>query len=128
MTGDPRATGVGGVFFRSADPEALYRWYEQHLGLRRDGDTAVVLRWADDRSSGSTVFAIFPLDTGYFGRSGQPFMVNLRVHDLDGLLARLAADGVEIDPRREDFPYGRFAWIVDPDGNRVELWEPPASG
>jgi catechol 2,3-dioxygenase-like lactoylglutathione lyase family enzyme len=128
MTGDPRATGVGGVFFRSADPEALYRWYEQHLGLRRDGDTAVVLRWADDSPSGSTVFAIFPLDTGYFGPGGRPFMVNLRVRDLDGLLTQLATDGIEIDPRREDYPYGRFAWIVDPDGNRVELWEPPASG
>ena len=64
----------------------------------------------------------------YFGPGGQAFMVNFRVHDLDGLLARLAADGVKIDPRREDYPYGRFAWIVDPDGNRVELWEPPASG
>jgi catechol 2,3-dioxygenase-like lactoylglutathione lyase family enzyme len=128
MTGGPRATGVGGAFFGSADPEALYRWYEQHLGLRRDGDTAVVLRWADDSPRGSTVFAIFPLDTGYFGPSGQRFMVNLRVHDLDGLLRRLAADGIAIDPRREDFPHGRFGWIVDPDGNRVELWEPPASG
>ena len=128
MTDGPRATGIGGVFFRSADPEALYRWYERHLGLRREGDTAVVLRWADDAPTGSTVFAIFPRDTSYFGPSGQQFMVNVRVHDLDGLLARLAAEGVTIDPRREDYPYGRFAWIVDPDGNRVELWEPPASG
>ena len=87
-----------------------------------------MLRWADDRASGSTVFAIFPADTTYFGPGGQAFMVNIRVHDLDGLLAQLAADGIWIDPRREDFPYGRFAWIVDPDGNRVELWEPPASG
>ena len=128
MTLGPRGTGIGGVFIRSADPEALYRWYERHLGLRRDGDTAVVLRWADDGASGSTVFAIFPADTTYFGPGGQSFMVNIRVHDLDGLLARLAAEGVTIDPRRENFPYGRFAWIVDLDGNRVELWEPPALG
>jgi len=128
MTDTPRATGVGGVFFRAADPEALHRWYEQHLGLRRDGDTAVVLRWADDSASGSTVFAIFPHDTDYFGKNGQSFMVNFRVNDLDALLARLAADGVDVDPHREDQPYGRFAWIVDPEGNRVELWEPPASG
>ncbi len=128
MTLGPRGTGVGGVFFRSTDPEALYRWYERHLGLRRDGDTAVVLRWADESAGGSTVFAIFPADTTYFGPGGQSFMVNIRVHDLDGLLAQLAADGIWIDPRREDFPYGRFAWIVDLDGNRVELWEPPASG
>jgi catechol 2,3-dioxygenase-like lactoylglutathione lyase family enzyme len=128
VAGDPRATGIGGVFFRSPDPERLYRWYERHLGIRRDGDTAVVLRWADDSPAGSTVFAIFPSDTSYFGPDGQSFMVNFRVHDLDGLLARLAAAGVKIDPRREDFPYGRFAWIVDPDGNRVELWEPPAAG
>ena len=128
MTLGPRGTGIGGVFIRSADPEALYRWYERHLGLRRDGDTAVVLRWADDGPSGSTVFAIFPADTTYFGTGGQTFMVNIRVHDLDGLLTRLADEGVWIDPRREDFPYGRFAWIADLDGNRVELWEPPALG
>jgi predicted enzyme related to lactoylglutathione lyase len=95
--------------------------------LRRDGDEAVVLHWADDGPSGSTVFAIFPRDTSYFGPGGQQFMVNLRVHDLDGLLTRLAAEGVTIDPRRKDLPYGQFGWIVDPDGNRVELWEPPAS-
>lgn len=127
MSEGPRATGIGGVFFRSADPDALYRWYERHLGLRRDGDEAVVLRWADDAPSGSTVFAIFPRDTSYFGPGGQQFMVNLRVRDLDGLLTRLAAERVAIDPRREDFSYGRFAWIVDPEGNRVELWEPPPS-
>ena len=101
MTDGPRATGVGGVFLRSADPEALYLWYERHLGLRRAGDTAVVLRWADDSPSGSTVFAIFPRDTSYFGTGRQPFMVNLRVRDLDGLLIRLAAAGVQIDPRRD---------------------------
>ncbi|MEA2660785.1 MAG: hypothetical protein QOH08_357 [Chloroflexota bacterium] len=128
MNDGPRVTGVGGVFFRSSDPERLYQWYERHLGLRREGDSAVVLRWADDGPTGSTVFAIFPSDTEYFGSSGREFMVNLRVRDLDGLLRRLAAEGVQIDPRREAFPYGRFAWITDPDGNRVELWEPPASG
>ena len=74
MTGGPRGTGIGGVFFRSPDPEALYRWYQRHLGLRRDGDTAVVLRWADDGASGSTVFAIFPADTTYFGPGTQSFM------------------------------------------------------
>jgi predicted enzyme related to lactoylglutathione lyase len=127
MSADQRATGVGGVFFRSADPESPYRWYERHLGLRREGDSAVVLRWAGDSPAGSTVFAIFPRDSDYFGPRGQPFMVNLRVRDRDGLLGHVSAEGIEIDPQRADVPYGRFAWIVDPDGNRVELWEPPAS-
>ena len=117
-------TGIGGVFFRSPDPERSYAWYEKHLGLRRS-DGAVVLQYADD-PTGSAVFAIFPHDTGYFGPGGQQFMLNLRVRDLDALLARLRADGVEVDPNVETAPYGRFAWIVDVDGNRVELWEPTA--
>lgn len=75
-----------------------------------------------------TVFAHFPLDTGYFGDGAQTCMVNFRVDNLDRLLAKLAGADVRIDPKREDHPYGRFAWIWDPEGNRVELWEPLAEG
>ena len=119
-----RVTGVGGVFFRSKDPETLYGWYERHLGIRREPDGSVLFRWGE---SGETVWAIFPQDTEYFGLSGQSFMINFRVDDLDTLLVSLESEGVEILPNRETLPYGKFAWIIDPDGNRVELWEPPGS-
>ena len=72
-----------------------------------------------------TVWAVFPRDTTYFGAGPQTCMLNYRVDDLDALLTALAADGVTIDPHRENADYGRFAWIVDPEGNRIELWEPP---
>jgi predicted enzyme related to lactoylglutathione lyase len=120
-----RATGIGGVVFRPIDPEALYRWSERHLGLKRETDSAVILPYAAD-PTGSAVLAIFPSDTTYFGRSGQASMINLRVRDLDALLSRLRADGVEVGPDIEALPFGRFAWIVDADGNRVELGEPTA--
>jgi predicted enzyme related to lactoylglutathione lyase len=117
-----RVTGIGGVFFHSRDPEALYRWYERHLGITREPDGSVVFRRAEP---GETAFAIFPHDTTYFGPSGQSFMINFRVDDLDALLSTLAAEGVDIDPKREEYPFGKFAWIVDPDGNRIELWQRP---
>jgi predicted enzyme related to lactoylglutathione lyase len=120
-----RVTGIGGIFFRSSDPESLYQWYERHLGITRQPDGSVLFRWGE---SGETAWAIFPQDTPYFGPSGQSFMINFRVDDLDTLLSTMESAGVEIDPNREEFPYGKFAWIVDPDGNRIELWEPPLVG
>jgi catechol 2,3-dioxygenase-like lactoylglutathione lyase family enzyme len=123
-----RVTGIGGVFFKSKDPEKLGAWYEKHLGLRREPagtGVAVTFPWRDDHGGdGMTVWSIFPSDTKYFEPSHSGFMVNFRVADLDGLLELLRAEGVEVDPHREDYDYGRFAWIMDPDGNRVELWEP----
>jgi len=124
-----RVTGLGGVFFKSDNPEKLYAWYEKHLGMQRvlDGSSAV-FEWrdvADAEKKGMTVWSLFPRDTKYFEPSRSPFMINYRVDDLDGLLEALKKEGVEIDPRREDFDYGRFAWITDPEGNRIELWEPP---
>ncbi len=123
-----RVTGLGGVFFQADDPERLYAWYEQHLGLRREPDGPVIFRWrhsTDEGSPGMTVWSIFPKDSEYFAPSRSPLMLNYRVSDLDGLLACLQEEGVAIE-RREDSEYGRFAWIMDPEGNRVELWEPPA--
>ena len=123
-----RVTGVGGVFFKSKDPERLFAWYEKHLGLKRDPgstDTSVVFRWRDDHEGdGMTAWSIFPANTAYFQPSHANFMINYRVADLDALLDVLRQEGVEIDPKREDYDYGRFAWIMDPDGNRIELWEP----
>ena len=106
-------------------------WYEQHLGLKRGADQAVSCSWRDakDREQmGMTVWALFPEDREYFQPSRAWFMINYRVADLDDLLARLREEGVAIDEKREDHGYGRFAWILDPEGNRIELWEPPREG
>lgn len=122
-----RVTGIGGVFFKAKDPKALYAWYERHLGIRLESHgEGSIFKWSDDGDpEGMTVWSIFPADTKYFGAGPQPFMINFRVADLDALLATLKQEGVTIDPHREDYDYGRFAWIVDPEGNRVELWAPP---
>ncbi|HEY7119019.1 MAG TPA: VOC family protein [Tepidisphaeraceae bacterium] len=121
-----RVTGLGGVFFKAADPTGLAAWYERHLGLSGQGGIVNFLwREREGDSAGTTVWSVFPKDTEYFRPSQAPFMLNYRVADLDALLEALRAEGVEIDPRREDSEYGRFAWIMDPEGNRVELWEPP---
>ncbi len=117
-----KAIGVGGVFLKARDPQALSAWYAAHLGIpEQEGGS---LAFDGPGSAGMTVFAHFPLDSPYFGDGPQPCMVNFRVDDLDQLLAQLAAAGVRIDPRREEYAYGRFAWIWDPEGNRVELWQP----
>ncbi len=113
--------GLGGVFLRARDPEALYRWYEQHFALERKHGA---LELSQGDGSGHTLLSFFPQNTEYFGPGGQPAMLNLRVPDLDATLERLRAAGVEIDPKREDYGFGRFAWITDVEGNRVELWEP----
>ena len=124
-----RVTGVGGIFFKSEDPERLYRWYEQHLGIHRTPDgMGAVFEWRapdDADKKGMTVWSIFPRKTKYFDPSSSAFMINYRVEDLDSLLEELKKECVQIDPHREDYDYGRFAWIMDPDGNRIELWEPP---
>jgi predicted enzyme related to lactoylglutathione lyase len=123
-----RVTGLGGIFFKADDPEKLYTWYEKHLGLQRQGQEAVVFNWrqADDpEKSGMTIWSIFPKDTKYFDPSRSSFMMNSMVDDLEGLLAALRDGGVEVDPRREDYDYGRFAWIMNREGNCIELWEPP---
>jgi predicted enzyme related to lactoylglutathione lyase len=125
-----KAVGVGGVFLKARDPKALAAWYAAHLGIQTVEGGSLVFDGPE--AAGMTVFAHFPLDSPYFGDSAeqapQQFMVNFRVDNLDLLLAQLAAAGVRIDPKREDYSYGRFAWIWDPEGNRVELWEPAPSG
>ncbi|HEX4286009.1 MAG TPA: VOC family protein [Terracidiphilus sp.] len=119
-----RAVGIGGIFLRAKDPKALSAWYAQHIGISQGEDGS--LFFDGPSAAGMTVFAHFPRDTEYFGPGQQQAMVNFRVDNLEEVLASLAAAGVTIDPKREDHAFGRFAWIVDPEGNRVELWEPPA--
>lgn len=114
--------GIGGLFFRSRDPEARAAWYRQHLGIEAGHDGI----WQQE--AGLTVFAPFPASTDYFV-ADQPFMLNLRVADLDELTARLEAAGIAVERRPEWDPtdYGRFVRIHDPEGLPIELWEPPAS-
>jgi catechol 2,3-dioxygenase-like lactoylglutathione lyase family enzyme len=122
-----RVTGLGGVFFKADDPDGMYQWYEQHLGLKRE-EGVVLFRWreaADPQRLGTTVWSLFRRDSTYFDPSRASFMLNFRVADLDALLAALRAEGVTVDDKREDSEYGRFGWILDPEGNRIELWEPP---
>ena len=121
-----RATGIGGVFFRSADPAALQAWCCEHLGLPSDNAGFVVLTWGGD-VAGSTVWAPFPDDTEYFGDRSQQSMINYRVNDLDAMLAQLrAADVPVVDNVEVIAGIGRFGWATDPEGNRFELWEPAA--
>lgn len=133
MTDDaprPRVTGIGGVFFKSADPAALKAWYRDRLGVTPSPDGYVGFEWldaADPSRRGYTVWEVFPSTTEYFDPSASPFMVNFRVNDLDGMLAQLRAAGCRVDDRIEEMDgIGRFGWVMDPDGNRVELWEPAA--
>ncbi len=113
-------SGLGGVFFRSKDPEALTAWYRDMFGISMVSDGPP---W--EQEAGMTVFSPFPADTDYFGRMDQAFMLNFRVDDLDAALAALGDAGVRIDEARQDEPYGRFAWVFDPEDNKIELWEPP---
>jgi predicted enzyme related to lactoylglutathione lyase len=123
-----RVTGIGGIFFKAQDPQKMYAWYEKHLGLKQDPSVGgVSLHWreADNpERTGMTMWSIFKQDSKYFDPSRSPFMLNYRVENMDALLEALRAEGVQIE-KREDADYGRFAWIMDPEGNRIELWEPP---
>ncbi len=121
-----RIVGIGGIFFKSSDHANLRSWYSQNLGMA-GGDEGMMFKWrAADAPDVErlTVWSIFPSSSDYFGPSGSRFMINYIVDDLEAMLAKLAENGVRIDPKREDYDYGRFAWIYDPDGNKIELWQP----
>lgn len=123
-----RVTGIGGIFFKSKDPKALTQWYKDHLGVQADEHGYVAFSWResnDPKREGLTVWSPFTETTEYFGASTRPFMVNFRVDDLDRMLAQLRAAGAEVDDHIEDGDFGRFGWVMDPDGTRIELWEPP---
>lgn len=120
-----KVIGLGGIFFRSRDPAALAAWYGEHLGLDVNPSFGGAIFNEDEARPGYTLWTPFAADTEYFGERTQACMINFRVDDLDALLARLAAAGVWVDERREDGDFGRFGWIRDPEGSRIELWQPP---
>ena len=124
-----RVMGIGGVFFKSNDKAALGAWYRDNLGVPLDeawGGANFSWREHDPHGDAHTVWSPFASDTDYFAPSSKDFMVNFRVRDLDAMLAQLRENGCDVDDRTEDGEYGKFGWVMDPDGNRIELWQPPA--
>ena len=116
-----RVTGIGGIFFKAKDPKALQAWYKRHLGIDVQdwGGTAFT-------GAGTTVWSIGNADGKHFAPSTATFMVNYRVDDLAALLQALRAEGCEVLDKTHDGEYGKFGWVMDPEGNKVELWQPPA--
>ena len=122
-----RVTGIGGIFFKARDPQTLGAWYRDHLGLDVQDWGGAVLRWGTpENPRGSSSWAVFPADTTHFAPSNASFMVNFRVDDLMGLLRTLRERGCDVEDRVEDCEFGKFGWVMDPEGNRIELWEPLA--
>ncbi len=122
-----RVTGIGGIFFKSSDPKALGAWYRDHLGLDVTDWGGAIFQWGNsDNPAGMPVWSLFAADTDKMAPSSAPFMVNFRVADLDALLAALRTEGCNVLPETEDSEFGKFGWVIDPDGNKVELWQPPA--
>ena len=122
-----RITGIGGVFLKSRnDKAALAAWYQKHLGMAVEPWGGAVLRWPDDKAEdkGLTVWHLADKESQWFSPSDSSFMINYRVDNMDELIAQLRADGIEIVQGPESHENGKFAWIMDPDGNKVELWEP----
>lgn len=122
-----KVLGVGGIFFKSKDPKALLAWYQTHLGLPATSPYFAKLLPSAMPSGASTVFTPFDAGTDHFAPSQRDFMFNLVVDDLDGALRQVSAAGAELvgEPQSSDF--GRFGWFLDPDGNKVELWQAPAA-
>ena len=123
-----RVTGIGGVFFNARDPVALRAWYHKHLGIDVQDWGGAVFRWADDAGApgtGTTVWCIRAATADDSAPGSAPFTINYRVADLQGLLQVLREEGCEVLAKTEDSEYGKFGWVIDPEGHKVELWQPP---
>lgn len=118
-----KVTGIGGIFFKAGNPKALAEWYEKHLGIEFGGKVYTDFQF-QKTEKGGTVFSLFESDTKYFEPSEKEFMINLRVENLFELLKILRAEGVRVFDETEDGEYGKFGWILDIEGNKIELWEP----
>jgi predicted enzyme related to lactoylglutathione lyase len=121
-----RVTGIGGVFFKARDHKGLTAWYEKHLGLKIEEWGGSILKWPEDTASdkGLTVWNLAEQEGSWFSPSRSSFMINYRIDDMEGMLRQLAAAGIAIVKGPEQAENGKFAWILDPEGNKVELWEP----
>jgi predicted enzyme related to lactoylglutathione lyase len=123
-----RVTGIGGIFFKAKDPVALRSWYQDHLGIDVQEWGGAVFRWADNGgrpTAGTTIWTVFDSGGDYFAPGSSGFMVNYRVADLHGLIRTLRAEGCNVIDKTEESEFGKFGWVIDPEGNKVELWEPP---
>jgi predicted enzyme related to lactoylglutathione lyase len=123
-----RVTGIGGIFFEAKDPAAMHAWYRKHLGIDVQAWGGAAFTWKDDAGApvgGTTIWSVGPAGSGHFAPSTAPFMINYRVADLAALLAALRAEGCNVLEKTDDSEYGKFGWVIDPEGNKVELWEPP---
>ena len=123
-----RVTGIGGIFFYAKDPVALRDWYKQHLGIDVQDWGGTVFTWADAAGApmkGTTVWFIAAAESDHFAPSKASFMVNYRVEDLSSLLQALREEGCNVLDKTDDSEYGKFGWVIDPEGNKVELWQPP---
>jgi len=123
-----RVVGIGGIFIKSKDPEMLKAWYRKHLGMDIQEWGGMVFQWSTPENpnpNGTTVWSVFEESSQYFDPSEARFMVNYRVEDLQAVLDDLRAEGCDVDTKTEESEFGKFGWVMDPDGNRVELWEPP---
>ena len=126
-----RVTGIGGIFIKSADPKRLSEWYQRHLGIPVQPWGGAAFDWAgpdNPGGKGTTAWNVFEAGSNYFAPSQAPFMVNYRVDRLKPLLEALRAEGCQVDDKVDESEYGKFGWVVDPDGNKIELWEPPEGG
>ena len=123
-----RVTGIGGVFFNAKDPAALRRWYQRHLGIEVLPWGGAAFTWTDadgKPTKGTTIWSIGAAGSEQFAPSAATFMINYRVDDLAALLQALRAEGCDVLDRTDDSEYGKFGWVIDPEGNKVELWQPP---
>jgi len=121
-----RVTGIGGIFFKSSDPKKLGAWYRDHLGMDVADWGGAIFEWGGPESTpGMTLWCAFPQQTKKMEPSSAPFMFNFRVADLDALLAALRAEGCIVIDKVEASGEGKFGWVMDPEGNKIELWEPP---
>ena len=123
-----RVTGIGGIFFKAKNPVSLRAWYKQHLGIDIQPWGGAAFHWKSEQNptgEGTTAWSIFNDTTKYFEPSKASFMINYRVENLDELLRLLRAEGCSVDSKTDESEYGKFGWVMDPEGNRIELWQPP---
>lgn len=117
-----RVTGIGGIFFKASDPAALRAWYQRHLGIDIQEWGGAAFTWT---TPGTTVWSINKNDSDYYAPSTSSFMINYRVDDLAALLQALRDEGCNVVDKTDDSEFGKFGWVIDPEGNKVELWQPP---